>query len=101
MNKTLGIYVSSDLHLDKVIKLCQAADQKGIEVRVFFTHHGTRLCSDSQLEELQRYARIALCKVGFESNELDQDNTGLPQEAFTSQSWHAEMIYECDRYLTF
>ena len=101
MNKTLGIYVSSDLHLDKVIKLCQAAHQKGIEVRVFFTHHGTRLCSDPQLEELQRYARIALCKVGFESNELDQDKTGLPQKAFTSQSWHAEMIYECDRYLTF
>ena len=101
MNKILGIYVSSDLHLDKVIKLCRAAHQKGVEVRVFFTHLGTRLCLDPQLKELQKCARIALCKVGFESNELDQDQTDLQKEAFTSQTWHVEMIYECDRYLTF
>ena len=101
MNKKLGIYVSSDLHLDKVIKLCQAAQSKGVEVHVFFTHRGTRLCVDPQLEQLQRCARVALCKVGFESNELDQSHTNLKKEAFASQSWHAEMIYECDRYLTF
>ena len=101
MNKILGIYVSSDLHLDKVIKLCQAAQRKGIEARVFFTHFGTRLCLDPQLEELQRYATVALCKVGFESNELDQDKANVQKEAFASQSWHAEMIYECDRYVTF
>ena len=101
MNKKLGIYVSSDLHLDKVIKLCQAAHRKGVEVRVFFTHRGTRLCLEPQLEELQRCAKIALCKVGFESNELDPDKTKLDKEAFTSQSWHVEMIYECDRYVTF
>lgn len=101
MNKTLGIYVSSELHLEKVIKLCQAAQRKGVEVRVFFTHFGTRLCIDPQLAELQRCAQIALCKVGFESNELDPDQTNLQQQAFTSQAWHAEMIYECDRYVTF
>lgn len=101
MDKILGVYVSSDLHLDNLIKLCQAAHRKGVEVRVFFTHLGTRLCLDPQLEELQRCATVALCKVGFESNELDPDNTNLRQEAFTSQSWHAEMIYECDRYITF
>jgi len=101
LDKILGIYVSSDLHLDKLIKLCQAAHKKGVEVRVFFTHLGTRLCLDPQLKELQSCASIALCKVGFESNELDQDQTNLRQEAFTSQAWHAEMIYECDRYVTF
>ena len=101
MNKILGIYVSSELHLDKVIKLCEAANRKKIDVRVFFTHFGTRLCTDPRLEELQRCATIALCKVGFESHQLDQDRTNLQKEAFTSQAWHAEMIYECDRYLTF
>ena len=101
MKKILGITVSSDLHLDKVIQLCQAAHRKGVEVRVFFTHLGTRLCMDPEMEKLQRCADVALCKVGFESNELEADKTSLQKEAFTSQSWHAEMIYECDRYVTF
>jgi len=84
MKKTLGIYVTSDRHMEKLMLLCKAAKKKGVAVKVFFTHEGTRLCTDPQLEELAGMVDVALCKVGFES-----------------QSWHAEMIYDCDRYLTF
>ncbi|MEJ2588944.1 MAG: hypothetical protein P8165_15500 [Deltaproteobacteria bacterium] len=38
MPKSLGVLVSSDKHLDKVIKLCKAAKNKGVETTVFFTH---------------------------------------------------------------
>lgn len=101
MKKTLGIYVTSDRHLEQLMLLCRAAKKKGVAVKVFFTHEGTRLCTDPQLEELAGMVDVALCKVGFESLELDESEAVLDSKAYSSQSWHAEMIYDCDRYLTF
>jgi sulfur relay (sulfurtransferase) complex TusBCD TusD component (DsrE family) len=44
MAKKLGVFVSSDQHLDKLIKLCKAAKAKGdVEVTIFFSHMGTML----------------------------------------------------------
>lgn len=101
MAKSLGIYVSSDKYLDKVIAVCKAAKRKDVEANVFFTHTATRLCLDPRLKELEKVARIGLCKVGFEDNELDPASAHVDDKAYSSQSWHAEMIYDCDRYLTF
>ena len=101
MDKILGIYVSSDRNLDQLIKLCRSAKQKGVKVKLFFTHLGTKLCTDPRFAELEGLADIALCKVGFEDNKLDPANTEVDEKGFTSQSWHAEMIYDCDRYITF
>ena len=36
MAKSLGVFVSSDQHLDKIIKLCKAAKDKDIDVTIFF-----------------------------------------------------------------
>lgn len=101
MEKKLGIYVTSDRYLEQLIELCKAAKKKGVAVKVFFTHHGTRLCTHPRMKELETYVEIALCKVGFESNQLDKDSAYVEDKAYASQSWHAEMIYDCDRYLTF
>ena len=101
MSKTLGVYVSSERNLDQLIKLCRSAKKKSVNVKIFFTHLGTRLCTDPRLVELERLAEIALCKVGFEDNELDPSNAKIDKKGFSSQSWHAEMIYDCDRYITF
>jgi hypothetical protein len=101
MAKTLGIYVSSDLHLEMVISVCEAAKRKGVDAKVFFTHTGTRLCQAPRLKELEKVATIALCKVGFEDNQLSREEALVDDKAYSSQSWHAEMIYDCDRYLTF
>jgi hypothetical protein len=43
MAKKLGVFVSSDKHLDKIISLCQAAKKKDVEVTIFFSHLGTLL----------------------------------------------------------
>ena len=101
MDKTLGVYVSSDRNLDQLIKLCRAAKHKNVHVKVFFTHHGTRLCTDPRLTQLEGLAEVALCKVGFEDNKLDPAQSEVDEKGFSSQSWHAEMIYDCDRYITF
>lgn len=102
MGKKLGIYVTSDAHLDKLIRLCRAAKKKDVEVLVFLTHIGTRLSQDPRFEELANLTdKIALCKVGFGDNKLSGPVPGLDEKGFASQSWHAEMIYDCDRYLVF
>ena len=101
MSKTIGIYVSSDRHLDKLIKLCRAAQKKEVAVRIFFTHIGTRLSTDARVRQLEELATTALCKVGFESHELKKEDALIDEKKFLSQSWHAEMIHDCDRYLAF
>lgn len=101
MSKILGVYVSSDRNLDQLIKFCQAAKRKGVKVKVFFTHLGTRLCTDPRLAEIEKAADVALCKVGFEDNRLDPSDAKVKEKSFSSQSWHAEMIYDCDRYINF
>ena len=101
MNKKLGIYATSDQHLEEIISLCRAAKKKQVEVSLFFTHISTRLCKDPRMEELRDLAQVTLCKVGFEDNKLERSDSILDDKAFTSQSQHAEMIYDCDRYLVF
>ena len=50
---------------------------------------------------LERLIEFAQRKVGFEDNKLDPADAEVNEKGFTSQSWHAEMIYDCDRYITF
>ena len=101
MGKILGVYVSSDRNLDQLIRLCRSAKKKDVQVKLFFTHLGTRLCTDPRINELKELAEVALCKVGFESNKLNPSDSRISEKGFTSQTWHAEMIYDCDRYITF
>ena len=101
MGKTLGICVTSEEHLDKIIKLCRAARKKNVEVNIFFTHTGTRLCKDPRFKELEGFARTAFCQVSLKSNNIDKPVPGLKEKNYSTQSWHAEMIRQCDRYLTF
>jgi hypothetical protein len=44
---------------------------------------------------------MALCRVSFESNELEKPVLGIGEKGYSSQTWHADMAYGCDRYLTF
>lgn len=101
MEKRLGIYVSADQGLENLLCLCRAAVNKGVKVSVFLTHVGTRLTNNPRFSELTDLADVAFCKVGFEANGLTAPPGGFEKAEMASQSWHAEMIYDCDRYLTF
>jgi len=101
VRKKLGIYVTSDQHLDKLIRLCRAAKEKDVEALVFLTHLGTRLTTDPRFRDLAGLSTVALCSEGFKDNGLKKPVEGLDEKGFASQAWHAEMIHECDRYLTF
>ncbi|MCD6561568.1 MAG: hypothetical protein J7L16_07420 [Deltaproteobacteria bacterium] len=99
MAGTLGIFVSSDKHLDKIIKLCNAAEKKQIDVTIFFTHKGVLLTQDSLFASLNGLAKMALCKVSFESNCLKSPVTGITEKDYATQAVHGEIIEECDRYI--
>lgn len=102
MARSLGVLVSSDKHLDKVIKLCQAAKKKGdLEVTVFFTHRGTLLTQEERFEELNGLAKMSLCNVSFESHGLKPPVPGIGEKDYATQARNGEMIEECDRYVAF
>ena len=101
MGKKLGILVNSDRHLDKIIKLCKAAKKKDIEVSIFFTHLGTLLTQNPAFKELQGFAHMSLCNVGFESHGLKPPVPSIQEKDYATQARHGDLIEECDRYVSF
>ena len=99
--KKLGIFVSSDRHLGKIIKLCEAAAEKEVEVIIFFTHRGTLLIRNPRFSELEGKAKMSLCRVAFESHGLKSLLERIDEKDFDTQARNVEMIEECDRYLVF
>ncbi|RLC26698.1 MAG: peroxiredoxin [Deltaproteobacteria bacterium] len=102
MAKKLGIFVSSDRHLDKLIHLCRAARNRGdVEVTIFFSHLGTLLTQDPRFGELEGLAKMSLCNVGFESHGLKKPVPGIGDKDYATQARHGDLIEESDRYLVF
>jgi len=101
MARSLGIFVTSNSHLDKIIKLCKAAKKKEVKVTIFFTHLGTLLTQDPRFGEIEGLAKMSICNVGFESHGLKPPVTGIAEKDYGTQARHGEMIEECDRYVVF
>ena len=101
MGKSLGIFVSSNDHLEKIIQLCRAAKEKGIEVTIFLSHTGTLLTQDPRFGELEGLGKLSLCNVGFESHGLKPPVQGIGEKDYATQARHGAMIEDCDRYIAF
>ena len=104
MADTLGILVSSDRHLDSVVKLVNAAHAKGKEVQVFFTGSGVHLTLLPGFAELAGKAKIWICDVSFRANGYhgrEEEVPGVDFKSFATQGRNAEMLAEVDRYLVF
>ncbi len=101
MAKKLGVFVSSDKHLDKIINLCQAAKKKDVEVTIFFSHLATLLTQSPKFGELGGLAKMSLCNVGFESHGLKPPVKGIGEKDYGTQARNGELIEECDRYVVF
>lgn len=99
MARSLGLFVTSDKHLDKIIDICKAARKKDIEVKIFFTNYGVLLTQDPRFAELEGLARMSVCNVGFEAHGLEPPVPGIGEKDYATQSRHGEIVEECDRYL--
>jgi hypothetical protein len=100
MLRKLGIFVSSDEHLPKLIGILKAAKEKGVEAEVFLTHRGVLLTQDPKFEELEGLAHVSLCNVGFESFGLKRPIKVVKDKDFATQARHGEILVECDRYIS-
>ena len=101
MADKLGILVSSDRHLDKVIALTAAAHEKAKKVQIFFTHTGVFLTQEPEFEQLVGKAKMALCLACFDKYGLEGDVPGFEDKDFATQAKNAEMMKESDRYIVF
>lgn len=102
MADSLGILVSSDRHLDYVVKLTQAAHQKGKKVELFFTGTAVKLCFEPDFAKLVGLARLSICDVSFRANGFhgrEDQVPGVGFKDFATQARNAEMAAACDRYL--
>jgi hypothetical protein len=99
MAETLGIVVSSDKHLDHLLGLCKAAERSGRDVIIFLTARGVLLTQDPRFPELGEYPKISLCNVGFDAFGLKKPVPLVDDKDFATQTRHAMLIEDCDRYV--
>ncbi len=100
MGKKLGIFVTTDKHLDKLIEICRSAKKKEIEILIFFTHLGVMLTQKPEFKKLEGLARMSLCNVGFEGHGLKPSVAGITEKDYATQARHGMVIEESDRYLS-
>jgi len=101
MADKLGILVGSDKYLDYVIKLTDAAHQKGKKIEIFFTGKGVKLTQEPSFEQLVGKAKLSVCDVSFRAFNFSGEVPGVGFKDFATQARNAEMINACDRYVVF
>jgi hypothetical protein len=104
MADTLGILVTTDRHLDSVIKVVNAAHDKGKEVQAFFTGPAVHLTLQPDFAKLEGKAKLWICDVSFRGNGYhgrEDEVPGVGFKDFATQGRNAEMLAEMDRYVVF
>ncbi len=101
MVEVLGILVNSDKNLDHLINVTRSARALGKEVVIFFTHRGVLLTQDPKFTELEGLTSMSLCKASLETHGLEDIAAfpGIDHRGLANQSRHADLIFDCDRYL--
>ena len=99
MAEKLGIFVSSDEHLEHLIGISRAATKAGKEVEVFLTNGGVLLAKDPRFLAMEGLAHVSLCNVNFEAFKMEKPVPLVADKDFATQMRHADMIAECDRYI--
>ena len=101
MAETLGMLVTTDRHLDYVLKLTDAAMARKKKVEIFFTGRGVLLTRHPDFEKLAGKARLSVCDISFRTMGLSGPVPGIGFNDFATQARNAEMIEKCDRYVVF
>ena len=99
MAEKLGIFVSSDEHLDHLLGISKAAAQAGKEVIVFLTNRGVLLTKHEKFPEIQGSAQVSLCNVNFDSFKMEKPIPVVDDKDFATQARHGMMIEDVDRYI--
>ncbi len=100
----LGIFVTSPLHINELVKIVEAAYRKGKKVKIFFTYKSTHLVFHPLFQKLKNMVPeedFAICVAAFscEGYEPEYHNCGLTEKQMRTQAFHGEMIEEVGKYL--
>ena len=101
MPGTLGILVTSDQHLNYVVKLTETAYSKGKKIKIFFTGKAVRLVASGEFRQLIGKASLSICEWSSLSQGLTEPIPGIDAGIFETQAKYAEIIKECDRFVVF
>ena len=101
MEGTLGILVTTEHHLDYVLKLTNAALARKKKVEIFFTGKAVQLTQHPDFKKLVGKARLSLCDISFRASGLSGPVPGVIFDDFVTQAKNVEMIEKCDRYVVF
>lgn len=99
MAEKLGLFVSSDKHLDHVIGITKAAKAAGKEVVIFLTNRGVLLSKQPGFTELEAADEVSLCNVNFDAFHLEKPVPIVDDKNFATQARHGMIIEDCDRYI--
>lgn len=100
----LGIFVTTPIHMDHLVKIVEAAYRKGKKVKVFFTYKATHLVFHPdfiKLKEMIPEEDFAICIAAYacEGYDPEYDNpANLTPKQLRTQAFHGEMIEECGKY---
>ena len=99
--QTLGILVNSDKYFDYVLRLAQAASERGKQVRVHVLDKGFGLFSAKEFSDLSRLANVTACSAGMASP-AGEKPVLLPQTvAVVPPERLADILREFDRTVVF
>lgn len=99
----LGIFVTSPVHIDHLVKLVEAVYRKGKKVKIFFTFKATHLVFHPDFLKLKNMVPeedFAICVAAFscEGYEPEFHNLGLTNNQMRTQAFHGELIEEVGKY---
>ncbi|MBI5062690.1 MAG: hypothetical protein HZB87_04265 [Desulfatitalea sp.] len=97
--KTLGIFVTSDCHLEYVFPLAQAANREGLAVCVHLLGTGVRLVRQEAFDRLSTLACISICCESAEFFKVDGQLAKERQEQLVPAGELARILRRCDRHL--
>ncbi len=100
----LGIFVTSPVHIEELVKIVEAVYRKGKEVKIFFTFKSTHLVFHPQFQKLREIVPekdLAICVAAFacEGYEPEYNNCGLTNDQMRTQAYHGELLEEVGKYL--
>lgn len=100
----LGIFVTSPLHINELVKIVEAVFRKGKKVKIFFTFKATCLVLYPDFIKLKNMVSeedLAICLAAFicEGYEPEYHNPGLTNNQLRTQAFHAEILEEVGKYI--
>lgn len=96
----LGILITTTKHLDKIIGIAHAANDKGHEVIIFAMDEGVKLLRDSKFTQLCKLDNVVMSHCNHSASEQGVDVSEVSKEIVTgSQYNNAMMNHQSDRVI--